>query len=113
MSSETLALYNHFHDETGNPLAASNLTLAHVMLMQNRTQHEIALTVEEVAQRLKVSPKKVYQMVKADEIPHSRIGGQIRIAPTAIDSLMRCLGERVLSPNSPRGRKTHRPLLEG
>jgi excisionase family DNA binding protein len=78
---QTLAPYQRFHDETGNSIAASNLTLAHAMLAQQRVQHEIALTVAEAADRLKVSTKKVYQMVQAGEIPHNRVGDQIRIPP--------------------------------
>jgi excisionase family DNA binding protein len=82
-------LYQRFHDETGNSVAASNLTLAHAMLAQQRVQHEIALTVAEAADRLKVSTKKVYQMVQAGEIPHNRVGNQIRILPSSLEELIR------------------------
>ena len=88
MIDETLALFNRFRDEAGDSVAASYLTLAHAMLVQQQGLREIALTVAEVADRLKVSAKKVYQMVEAGEIPHCRVGDQIRISPASLEDFI-------------------------
>ncbi len=84
---ETLALYKRFEAETGDPVAASNLTLAHAVLQQHERLQERALTVEEAARRLKVSEKKVYRLCKDGTIPHHRVGAAIRIRPEDLDAL--------------------------
>jgi len=43
------------------------------------------LDVQEVAQYLGFSPSKIYRLVREGEIPCSRIGGQYRFRPAAID----------------------------
>ena len=84
---ETLALYKRFEAETGDPVAASNLTLAHAMLQQHERLREQTLTAAEAAQRLKVSEKKVYRLCKDGVIPHHRVGRAIRIRPEDLDAL--------------------------
>ncbi len=86
---ETLALYKHFEAETGDPVAASNLTLAHAVLQQHGRVQDQMLTATEVAQRLKVSEKKVYRLCKDGVIPHHRVGSSIRIRPEDLDALSR------------------------
>ena len=43
------------------------------------------LTVPETASRLRVSPKTVYRLVWAGELPAHRIGSQIRIDERALE----------------------------
>jgi len=100
MINDTFALYKGFHDEIGDALAASQLTLAHAILSRQHARDEIALTVAEVAERLKVSTKKIYQMVAAGEIPHSRVGDQIRISPATLEDFIQ-------QPSSPRRPRPH------
>ena len=99
MINDTFALYKRFQDEIGDALAASQLTLAHAILSRQHARDEIALTVAEVAERLKVSTKKIYQMVETGEIPHCRVGGQIRFSPSALESFIQHHAKR---PESPR-----------
>lgn len=83
MIDDTLTLYKRFHEETNDPVAASNLTLAHAMLT-HRAREEV-LTVIEAARRLKVSDKKVYELCRTGQLTHSRVDGQIRIRSESID----------------------------
>ena len=87
----TLTLYRRFEAETGDPVAASNLTLAHAMLQQQAS----VLTVPEAAARLKVSEKKIYRMCQAGEIDHYRVGDAIRIKPDALDDIKQPAARRV------------------
>ena len=84
---ETLALYKRFEAETGDPVAASNLTLAHAVLQQHGRVQDQMLTATEAARRLKVSEKKVYRLCKSGELPHHRVGNSIRIRPKDLDTL--------------------------
>lgn len=43
------------------------------------------LKVGEVAELLNVSTRTVYALVERDEIPHARVGGQIRFVPDVLD----------------------------
>jgi len=106
--NNTLDLYYRFHQETGDPVAASNLTLAHAMLAGQERQQEQALTVAEAAQRLKVSEKKVYRLCEEGLLDHHRVFHSIRITPTDLDRFIRQsaeesrsrearLGQRILS----------------
>ena len=38
------------------------------------------LKVKQVAERLNVSPSKVYELIERDLLPHYRIGGAIRVS---------------------------------
>ena len=87
MFTETLTIFNRFRDECGDPVAASNLTLAHVMLQYQQAQHP--LTVAETAKRLKVSEKTVRRLCKAGELVYTWVGRQIRILPESIDSYLK------------------------
>jgi excisionase family DNA binding protein len=87
----TLALYRRFEAVTGDPVAASNLTLAHAMLQQQAS----VLTVPEAAARLKVSEKKIYRMCQAGEIDHYHVGDAIRIKPDALDDIKQPAARRV------------------
>ena len=82
-------MYKRFEAETGNPVAAANLTLAHAMLQKQRQEQEQTLTAAEAAKRLKVSVKKVYRLCKEGVIPHHRVGDAIRIKPGDLDMLSR------------------------
>jgi excisionase family DNA binding protein len=48
----------------------------------NDTQTPLTITVHQAAEALQVQPATVYAWVRADEFPHVRLGGRIRI-PTA------------------------------
>ena len=91
MMDTTLALYKRFEAVTEDPVAASNLTLAHAMLQQQAS----VLTVPEAAARLKVSEKKIYRMCQAGEIDHYRVGDAIRIKPDALDDIKQPAARRV------------------
>jgi excisionase family DNA binding protein len=52
------------------------------MQTQHTQQVPPTLTVHEAARIMKVTPATVYAWVRADEFPHVRLGGRIRI-PTA------------------------------
>ena len=45
-------------------------------------------TVPEVAEYLKISESKIYYMVKREEIPHMRIGRNVRIRETDLKKWM-------------------------
>jgi len=101
--NDTLKLYRRFHEETGDPVAASNLTLAHAMLQQHERQQEDALTAADAAKRLKVAVKKVYRLCEAGQIEHHRVGSAIRIQPEALDRFIRQSSEE----NRPRHQASH------
>lgn len=42
------------------------------------------LTVEEAAQFLRVNPKTIYDAIRRREIPHQRVGRQIRFCQSAL-----------------------------
>jgi excisionase family DNA binding protein len=79
----TLALYRRFHQQTGDPIAASNLCLAHAMLVQSTPEQ--LLDVIRVARRLQVSDRKVYELCRTGQLAHSRIDGQIRFRPEDVE----------------------------
>lgn len=60
------------------------------------------LKVGEVAELLNVSTRTVYALVERDEIPHARVGGQIRFVPDVLDKwLLNGEGSNpALSPSS-------------
>ena len=89
MIDDTLILYERFHEKTGDPVAASNLTLAHALLSQQERAQERALTVSEAARRLKVGKKKVYALCDSGVLDHHRVGKSIRIPPEAVGRFIR------------------------
>lgn len=44
-----------------------------------------AYTIRDVAAILQVSPKTVYKIVKDQELPHIRVGKQIRVSAAALE----------------------------
>ena len=50
--------------------------------MQSNTPIPATITVHQAARVLQVQPATVYAWIRADEFPHLRLGGRIRI-PTA------------------------------
>ena len=48
-----------------------------------------ALTVKDVAEILKVSPRLIYQLVQVGEMPHFRVGKAVRFEPHALSSWLR------------------------
>jgi putative molybdopterin biosynthesis protein len=49
---------------------------------------EQSLTVPEVAKLLRMSRQTIYNMVKAGDIPHFRIGNKVRFNRADLDALM-------------------------
>ena len=49
---------------------------------------EQSLTVPEVAKMLRMSRQTIYNMVKAGDIPHFRVGTKVRFNRADIDALM-------------------------
>jgi putative molybdopterin biosynthesis protein len=49
---------------------------------------EQSLTVPEVAKMLRMSRQTIYNMVKAGDIPHFRIGNKVRFNRADLDALM-------------------------
>ncbi len=49
---------------------------------------EQSLTVPEVAKLLRMSRQTIYNMVKAGDIPHFRVGTKVRFNCADIDALM-------------------------
>lgn len=50
---------------------------------------ETALTIPEVAKRLKCSDKKVRDLINSGALPHFRVGTLIRVAESVLDKYMR------------------------
>jgi len=49
---------------------------------------EQSLTVPEVAKMLRMSRQTIYNMVKAGDIPHFRVGNKVRFNRADLDALM-------------------------
>lgn len=91
MNSEIKALFDEYRQVTDDKLVAAVLTLADV-LKQPAPEPLIiepedcrSYTVKEAAGRLKLSSKKVYQMLLAGELRCFRAGRAIRIPVEEID----------------------------
>ena len=97
MTQQTLEFYQQYLRETGDPVAAANLVLAHAMFAQQERKQEQAITVAEAARRLKISEKKVYRLCEAGDLSHHKVGRAIRIPPEAIDTFVRRSTEEVAS----------------
>jgi len=92
MPNSTLALLKRFTDETGDSLVAGVLTIAHLLSSceeSNNSEGKL-LTPVEAAKQLKVSAKKVYQMVKAGKVEHIWVGNQIRIPASSLRDFSAC-----------------------
>lgn len=81
MIQGTLDLYKRFQHSASNDYVACGLLVAHALLQREQKQeaHSSVLTVPEAALEMRISEKKVYQLVKAGDIPHCYIGTLIRI----------------------------------
>ena len=68
------------------PQAAENvesrLEVVHDAPTMNDTPVPPTITVHQAARALQVQPATIYNWIRADEFPHLRLGGRIRI-PTA------------------------------
>ncbi|HUO14342.1 MAG TPA: helix-turn-helix domain-containing protein [Verrucomicrobiae bacterium] len=51
---------------------------------------ESALTVEELATTVSVSPKTLYKAIKSGRLPAYRLGGSIRLDPHDVAEWLRC-----------------------
>ena len=49
---------------------------------------EASMTVPEVAKLLRMSRQTIYNMVKAGDIPHFRVGNKVRFNRADLDALM-------------------------
>jgi len=54
---------------------------------------EQSLTVPEVAKMLRMSRQTIYNMVKAGDIPHFRVGNKVRFNRADLDALMQTKSE--------------------
>lgn len=69
-----------------------------------------ALTVAQVAERLSVSEKTIYRLVRAGRLPHSRVGRAIRIESADLAALrLESEGTRVEDAREPRLRAVPTP----
>lgn len=59
------------------------------------------LTVKEIAELLRISERKVYELVSNNEIPHVKVGGSIRFNSEVINKWLSGgdNGEAEISPN--------------
>lgn len=64
------------------------------------------LTVDEVAERLRLSRNKVYELLRAHEIPHIRLGRKFRIPAQAFDRWI--LEASAIETNDPDAGIRHR-----
>ena len=68
--------YQHYLELTGDPLAASNLTLAEVTLVAKSGEPPASpalLTVKQAAERFALSERTLYRMID-DGLPVTRVG---------------------------------------
>jgi excisionase family DNA binding protein len=56
------------------------------------------MTANEVAAYLQIHVHTVYRMVRADQIPHFRVGGKYRFSVEAIDRWRKAGEERLTEP---------------
>lgn len=52
------------------------------------------LTVTSAAELLNISTRTLYALVERGEVPHARVGGQIRFVPSALEQWLRDGGKR-------------------
>jgi excisionase family DNA binding protein len=52
---------------------------------------EEALTVPEVAKMLRISRQTIYNMVRANKIPHFRVGSKVRFNRADIEAMMKSI----------------------
>ena len=59
------------------------------------TETQPLLNVRRAAELLNVSTRTVYALVERGEVPHARVGGQIRFVPSTLEQWLRDGGQRV------------------
>jgi len=55
------------------------------------SQGQKLLTAQEVAERIQVNPSWIYAAVRANQIPHVRLGRYVRFSESAIDQWLHSL----------------------
>jgi excisionase family DNA binding protein len=65
-----------------------------LFLMNARTESQPLLDVRKAAQLLGISTRTVYALVERNEVPHARVGGQIRFVPSTLEQWLRDGGKR-------------------
>lgn len=68
------------------------------------------LTVRDVAERLRLSPSKVYELVAGRVLEHHKIGGAIRVSEAQLDALLETTKREREEP-IPAKRRPPRPRL--
>jgi len=58
------------------------------------TQTQPLLDVRTAAELLNVSTRTIYALVERDEVPHARVGGQIRFVPGVLEQWLRDGGKQ-------------------
>jgi excisionase family DNA binding protein len=80
---EAMTLYERYLGITNDAIAASNLVLAHAILADKpKIRENTLLTVQEVADQLKVSTKTVYKHCQDGRIPSKKVGRLVRVKPS-------------------------------
>jgi len=59
------------------------------ILVMSATLNQRLFDVRAAAQLLSVSTRTVYELVARGELPHVRVGGQIRFVPSALEEWLR------------------------
>lgn len=77
-------VYHEFLKLTGEPIAASMLTLAKVI--ENKPE-SVALTVKQAARAMNVSERLIYQLCEDGRLRHQKIGRAIRIQPEDLQAI--------------------------
>ena len=79
-------IYKTYLERTNDVQAAACLTLAEVVQAQTDQVENCApiLTVKEVAQRLRVSSKRVYELCADGDLPAFKVGRSLRVAVKAL-----------------------------
>jgi len=90
VTQATLDLYGHFLAKTNNPLVASNILIAHVLMGRRHSpvKPPIAMTVAEVAEQLQVSERMVYKLVKSGELTACWIGNLLRVPARSLSQFL-------------------------
>jgi excisionase family DNA binding protein len=59
------------------------------LVAMSATLSEPLLNVRVAAELLSVSSRTIYELVARGELPHVRVGGQIRFVPSALEQWLR------------------------
>jgi excisionase family DNA binding protein len=93
MNPTTWTIYREYLDRVGEPNAAAALTLADAMqTARDANRVEVSpppgqpLTVKDVARRLRISPRRAYDLCVQRHIRTFKVGRQIRVRPEDLDA---------------------------